>query len=409
MDRRPLEGVRVLDLTIAMAGPLCTQRLGEMGAEVVKIEAPGGGDFSRHAPMAGVTRFGDAMCFTELNQNKRGLVLDLKSEAGRSVLHRMAERADVLVQNFRPRVAAKLGLDWGTLHALNPRLVYGAISGYGAEGPMADRPGQDLLVQAYTGLAMNGGRRGDLPAASPLYMVDVSASHMLCEGVLAALVARGTSGEGQRVDVSMVGAILEMQCQEVATWLAAETPPERGESPQVSIYQEPPYGLYVCAEGFLAIAQAKLPVLAEVLELPRLAELAAARPEDADAAAMTAWRDAVWRALSDRLATAPASHWDGLLDAAGLWCMVVRDYAAFLGDPANARHLTEIDHPVGGRYRSVAPGISFPDAPPPRLRHAPLYAAEGREVLADWGFGAEEVARLTDAGAVVTAEGRDAA
>ncbi|PIV72932.1 MAG: CoA transferase [Rhodobacteraceae bacterium CG17_big_fil_post_rev_8_21_14_2_50_65_11] len=401
--RGPLEGIRVLDLTIAMAGPLCTQRLGEMGADVIKIEAPGGGDFSRHAPMAGVTRFGDAMCFTELNQNKRSLVLDLKSDEGRGVLQALVAEADVLVQNFRPRVARKLGIDYATLGQINPRLVHGSISGYGETGPMADRPGQDLLVQSFCGLTMNGGRRDGLPHPSPLYMVDVTASHMLCEGILAALVARGRTGAGEEVKVTMIGAIMEMQCQEVATFLAAEAAPRRGEAPQVvSVYQEPPYGVFKCAEGFLAIAQADLDVLAHVLDRPDLAALKAARPADADGDAMTDWRDRVYAAFADLLARAPAETWDRRLDEAGVWCMVVNDYTAFLSHPQAADLLVEVEHPVGGRYRSVAPGIGFSGAGRAAPRPAPLYGQHSAGILAEAGFSEEAIERLIAAGVVVS-------
>lgn len=400
---RPLEGVKVLDLTIAMAGPLCTQRLGEMGADVIKIEAPGGGDFSRHAPMAGVTRFGDAMCFTELNQNKRSLVLNLKSDEGRRVLLALLADADVLVQNFRPRVARKLGIDFETLNAVNPRLVYGSISGYGETGPMADRPGQDLLVQSFCGLTMNGGRRDGLPHPSPLYMVDVTASHMLCEGILAALVARGRTNLGQEVRVTMIGAIMEMQCQEVATYLAADAAPQRGQAPQVvSVYQEPPYGVFQCTDGFLAIAQADLDVLARVLDRPDFAALKAARPPDADAAAMTGWRDRVYAAVADLLATDTAGTWDRRLDAAGVWCMVVNDYAAFLSHPQAADLLVEMDHPVGGRYRTVAPGIRFSDAGTVVPRPAPIYGQHSAAILGEAGFAEDEIARLLADGVVVS-------
>src|SRR5690606_2509631 len=195
----PLAGLRVLDLTIALAGPMCSQRLGEMGANIIKIEAPGGGDFSRYSTMAGITKFGDATTFVTLNRNKRSLILDLKAEAGREALYRMVRDADVLIQNFRPRVAGRLGIDYATLSAINPRLVYGSISGYGEDGPLKDRPGQDLLLQSFAGLTLNGGRASELPHPSPLYMVDVSASHLLTEGVLAALVARGVTGRGQEI------------------------------------------------------------------------------------------------------------------------------------------------------------------------------------------------------------------
>lgn len=404
MARRPLEGIKVLDLTIAMAGPLCTQRLGEMGADVIKIEAPGGGDFSRHAPMADITKFGDATCYITLNQNKRSLVLNLKSDAGRQVLYDMVRQADVLVQNFRPRVAAKLGIEYATLRAINARLVYGSINGYGEDGPMKDRPGQDLLLQSFTGLTMNGGRAGELPQASPLYMVDVTASHMVCEGVLAALVARSITGEGQAVSVSMMAAIMEMQCQEITSYLSTDTPPQRGSSPQVSIYQEPPYGIYKCAEGFFSIAQADLDVLADALTLPVLAEKKAARPTDGDGAKLAIWRDEIYQIVASKLLSDTAKNWDGLLAPLGVWCVVVNDYAAFLEHPQAQGRLMDVVHPVGGAYKAVTPAARFSDAACPEVRPAPLYGADSRYVLADFGFASETIDRLVRDGAVLVAE-----
>jgi crotonobetainyl-CoA:carnitine CoA-transferase CaiB-like acyl-CoA transferase len=397
----PLSGIRVLDLTIAMAGPLCTQRLGEMGADIVKIEAPGGGDFSRHAPMAGITRFGDATCFVTLNRNKRSLVLDLKSDAGREVLYRLVADADVFVQNFRPRVAARLGIDYATLSARNPRLVYASISGYGEDGPMKDRPGQDLLVQSFTGLTMNGGTRGGLPAPSPLYMVDTAASHAACEGVLAALVARGRTGRGQEIKVSLLSAIMEMQIQEITSFFAADAPPERGETPQVSLWMEPPYGHYQCKSGVLALAQGDLAVLGNILDLPQLAELKAARPPQAKARAVADWRDAIYGIIAEKLATEPAAHWDELLTGHGIWCGIVRDYADFLTHEQARPHLTRIDHPVGGEYETVAPAIRFSHDPEPSLRAAPLYGADSRDILRQSGFGSGEIETLIEAGVVV--------
>ena len=400
----PLTGLKVLDLTLAMAGPMCSQRMAEMGAGVIKIEAPGGGDFARHAPMAGVTRFGDALCYVTLNRNKTSLVLDLKSDAGRGVLYRMAAGADVLVQNYRPRVAARLGIDFATLTKINPRLVYGSITGYGEEGPMKDRPGQDLLLQAFTGLTFNGGTADGLPQPSPLYMVDVTASHMLCEGVLAALVSRAITGEGQEVKVSMMAAIMEMQCQEVTSFLAADAPPQRGTAPQVSIYQEPPYGVYACAQGHIAIAQADLEVLAPALDLPELAKLKSARPAQADAAALIAWRDRIVTLVAGRLAGDTAGAWDALLAPLGVWCMVVNDYAAFLKHPQAQTVLTRMTHPKGGSYTTVAPGIRFSGHPPAMLTTAPAYGADSRAVLAAEGLAQAEIEALIAAGAVIAGD-----
>ncbi|MBT19003.1 MAG: CoA transferase [Candidatus Thioglobus sp.] len=403
-NRAPLDGLRVLDLTIAMAGPLCTQRLGEMGAEVTKIEAPGGGDFSRYAPMAGVTKFGDAICYVTLNQNKKSLVLNLKSEAGRATLYKMVEQADVLVQNYRPRVASKLGIDFETLSAINPRLVYGSINGYGEDGPLKDRPGQDLLLQCFTGLTMNGGRADGLPQASPLYMVDVTASHMVCEGVLAALVARSVTSKGQEVKVTMMGAIMEMQCQEITSYIAADAPPVRGSSPQVSIYQEPPYGIYDCSEGFFAIAQANLDVLSDALALPELAEMKIARPKQSDGVAVANWRDTIYEIIAGRLNENSAKYWDSLLSPLGVWCMVVNDYDAFLNHPQTQNRLVEIEHPVGGKYTAVKSGIQFSQYHSPVISAAPAYGADSEKVLCSFGFTKDEFSKLVQSGAVYYAD-----
>ncbi len=398
----PLAGLRVLDLTIALAGPMCSQRMGEMGANILKIEAPGGGDFSRYSTMAGITKFGDATTFVTLNRNKRSLILDLKSDAGRDVLYRMVKDADVLIQNFRPRVASKLGIDYMTLSAINPKLVYGSISGYGEDGPLKDRPGQDLLLQSFTGLTMNAGRTTELPHPSPLYMVDVSASHLLTEGVLAALVARATTGRGQEIKVTMISAIMEMQVQELTSYMSSEGPPSRSASPQASIYMEPPYGIYACTDGHLALAQVDLNVLADVIGEPRLRQLKSSRPKQTDGERLKRWRDEIYDAVADHLRENTVAHWDHLLTEHGLWCGVVNDYAAFLAHPQTQRYLTTMTHSKGGDYRTVAPAIRFSGNPEPALRSSPRYGEHSREILLEAGFSVEEVDGLFAANVAVT-------
>jgi crotonobetainyl-CoA:carnitine CoA-transferase CaiB-like acyl-CoA transferase len=405
VNRGPLTGLKVLDLTIALAGPMCTQRMGEMGADIIKIEAPGGGDFSRYSTMAGITRFGDATTFVTLNRNKRSLILDLKSDAGREVLYRMVKDADVLVQNFRPRVASRLGIDYATLSAINPRLVYGSISGYGEDGPLKDRPGQDLLVQSFAGLTMNAGRASELPHPSPLYMVDVSASHLLTEGVLAALVARSATGRGQEIKVTMVSAVMEMQIQELTSYMATDAPPSRSQSPQASIWMEPPYGIYECQDGYLALAQVDLDVLGDVIDVPVLKTLKASRPKQTDSSNLMQWRDDIYNAVADRLRHDSVAHWDQLLSENGLWCGIVNDYAAFLAHPQTQRYLTTMTHRKGGEYRTVAPAIRFSEQPTPVLRGSPGYGEHSRQVLLDWGFTDAEVDGLIDAKVTIAGEG----
>ncbi|MEQ1771460.1 MAG: CaiB/BaiF CoA-transferase family protein [Devosia sp.] len=401
INRGPLTGLKVLDLTIALSGPMCSQRMGEMGADVVKIEAPGGGDFSRYSTMAGITKFGDATTFVTLNRNKRSLVLDLKSNAGREVLYRMVKDADVLIQNYRPRVASKLAIDYRTLSAINPRLVYGSISGYGEDGPLKDRPGQDLLVQSFTGLTMNGGRVSDLPHPSPLYMVDVSASHLLTEGVLAALVSRGITGRGQEIKISMVHAIMEMQIQELTAYMSTEAPPTRSEGPHVSIWMEPPYGIYECKGGYLALAQTDLDKLADVIDAPVLKSLKSGRPKQTDSAALMKWRDDIYGTVADRFRQIDVHELDVRLTEAGFWCGVVNTYEAFLKHPQTQNYLTSMSHSKGGEYRTVAPAIRFSEQPAPKLWGSPVYGEHSREVLRGYGFSEAEIAGFVDSRVVV--------
>jgi crotonobetainyl-CoA:carnitine CoA-transferase CaiB-like acyl-CoA transferase len=388
----PLAGFRVLDLTIALAGPMCTQRLGEMGADVIKVEAPGGGDFSRHNHMAGVVKFGDSICYMTANRNKRSVALNLKSEAGRAALYKLAERADALVQSFRPRVATQLGIDYATLSKVNPRLVCCAINGYGDEGPMRDRPGQDLLLQSFTGLMLNGGAETDLPQASPVYLVDVLTSHLACQGVLAGLIARGRTGRGQEVKVSMLSAIMEAQAQELTAFLSTGAPPRRSRTPAASIYMEPPYGVYRCREGVLSLAQGDLAELAELLGEPALAELKRQRPPQSDVDALARWRDEIYERIARRLATGDARDWDEKLSAHGVWCGVVNDYGTFLAHPQTQGALAEIEHPRAGRFKTVAPAIRFSDDRKPRLAAAPSYGADTLDVLREIGLSDAEIA-----------------
>ena len=226
----PLGGLRVLDLTIAMAGPLATSRLGDLGADVTKIESPAG-DFSRQWPLNGYRHGGDSSAFMMLNRNKRSMIVNLKEEEGRDILYRMARDADILIQNFRPGVDKRLGIDFETLHAINPKLVYVSISGYGDSGPMVDRPGQDLLVQSFSGLTFNAGTRDGLPHPSPIYMIDASASHLAAQAAMAGYIERLKTGKGQHLKVSLLGAALEIQIQEISTYLTSGRMAARSDHP----------------------------------------------------------------------------------------------------------------------------------------------------------------------------------
>jgi crotonobetainyl-CoA:carnitine CoA-transferase CaiB-like acyl-CoA transferase len=393
---RPLDGIRVLDLTLALAGPLCTQRLGDLGAEVIKVEGPDRPDFTRNAPMQDVRLGGETTAYLSLNRNKKSLAVDLKHPDGLAIVQQLAARVDVVVQNFRPGVATRLGGDAERLSAINPRLVYVAISGYGEEGPLVSRPGQDLLVQSISGTLMNAGTADGLPHPAPIYVVDVAASHLACEAVLAGLIERGRTGVGVQAKVSLLEAVLEIQIQEVTTALTTRRLAPRGTSPYASVWMEPPYGIYRCADGFLSIAQSPLSLVAAVLGANELEKLADERPDPSDRAAIDAWRDKVYPVIAARLAqrnTLPTV--EAFLEA-GVWSSEVLDYFGLEAHPQSRELFIDIDHPRAGRMRTLAPSIRFPGRELTPPTPAPSLGEHSDAVLASLGYSAAAIETLRE-------------
>src|SRR5688500_4038725 len=218
-----LNGYRVLDCSIAMAGPFAAQRLGDLGADVIKVE-PVAGEWQRFKAAGGATGNRINVSFLSLNRNKRSLAVDLKSPAGKEVLLELVKTADVFIQNYRPGVAQRLGVDYETLSKINPRLIYVSISGYGETGPYTQRPGQDLLLQGMSGAMLSAGRAGDPPAPAGQYLADAVTAYTAFEGALAALLHRERTGEGQLVQVNMLDAIVAIQMQELSVFTVGNKP-----------------------------------------------------------------------------------------------------------------------------------------------------------------------------------------
>lgn len=396
-----LAGLRIIDLTLAMAGPLSTQRLADMGAEVIKIEGPARPDFTRQAVMADVLLGGETTPYLTLNRNKKSLAIDLKSEAGRAVLYRLVESADALVQNFRPGVADRLGVGYEALRAIRPDLVYVSISGYGDSGPMVERPGQDLLVQSFSGLTWNAGLKDGLPHPSPVYMIDVMASHLASEGVLAGIIRRDRTGQGAEIKVSLLGAALEVQIQELSTYLTTGREAPRGTQPYASTWMEPPYGIYPTADGMLAIAQSSIAAVADVLKSDALKRLAGEKPADPeDRDAINAWRDRIYPAVAEGLKTWTTEDAVQAFFKVGVWSGPVNDYAAVKAHPQFKDYFVSYDHPRAGRITTTAPAIRFSSDPEPVLHGAPALGEDTASILEGLGYSGPEVQALKQAGAV---------
>ena len=396
----PLKGIKVLDLTLALAGPLCTQRLGDMGAEIIKIEAPNRGDFTRTAKMRDVLLGGETTCFLSINRNKKSAAIDLKTPDGQALFFRMVKQADVVIQNMRPGVAERLGITFEALKAHNPKVVYVSISGYGDFGPMLPRPGQDLLVQAFSGTTFNAGTADSLPHPSPVYIVDVAASHNACEAVLAGLIQRDRQGLPVEAKVSLLAAVLEIQIQEITTHMTTGRTGQRGHSPYSSTWMEPPYGIYRTKDGFIALAQSSLSTIAEVLGSAALATLSQTRPDPENDAEMLVWRDAIFPVLQVCLLNEETDDAVTRLDAAGVWCGPVLDYDGLIAHPQSQGLFTQIDHPRAGPIKTLAPAISFSTHHNPELTGAPALGEHTSEVLAGFGLSHVEIDSLLQQGVV---------
>lgn len=391
-----LSGYRVLDCSIAMAGPFAGQRLGDLGADVIKVE-PTTGEWQRHAPAGGARGNQINVSFLSLNRNKRSLAVDLKSEEGRGLLYRLVAESDVFLQNYRPGVAARLGVDYGSLREVNPAIIYVSISGYGEDGPYRDRPGQDLLLQALSGAMMSAGAAGAPPQAAGQYLVDAVTASTAFEAVLAALLHRERTGEGQQVSVNMLDVITTLQMQEISVFTMGGVPQERSAEPHAHVYIRSPYGTFATSDGYLALAMPHLPTLGALIGEESFAEF------DGEVDGWTR-RDEIFAKVADRLRERSTREWLDLLQPAGVWVAPVYSYADLVADEQIAHNGTfvEYDHPTEGRVKTPGFPYRFSKTPARVDRGAPLTGEHTRDILEELGLDGSEIDALTDAGVVVS-------
>ncbi len=314
---RPLEGLLVLDFAQFLAGPFAATRLADLGARVIKIERPGTGDICRHLYISNLSLDGDSTLFHSINRNKQSYAADLKNPADLAKVKQLIAKADVLIQNFRPGVMDRIGLGAEACAAINPRLVYGVVTGYGSKGPWVDLPGQDLLAQSRSGLVHLNGNADQPPLPFGLSVADLTASAHLVQGILAALVRRGVTGKGGLVEVSLLESILDLQFELTTTFLNdGGKAPQRSAVNNGNAYLGAPYGIYATADGYLALAMGSIVKLGELLELPALATFS-------DPQTWFTRRDEIKKLIADHLTTRPTAHWIARLEPADYWCAEV--------------------------------------------------------------------------------------
>lgn len=328
----PLAGLRVLDFSQFLAGPSCALRMADLGADVIKVERPQGGDLCRQLVVADQRVGEDSALFHTINRNKRSFAADLKRPEDLALVKQLVARADVMIHNFRPGVMERIGLDFEAVQALNPRLVYAAVTGYGDEGPWRDKPGQDLLVQSLSGMAwLSGGGGEDAPPVpAGLSIVDMTTGAHLLQGILALLLRRGVTGRGGRVDASLLESALDLQFEPFTAYLNGAGAPRRSAVNHANVHAAAPYGIYRTADGFLALAMGAMDELARLVQCEPLAGLAADR---------TGWyrdRDELKRVLQEHLLSQGTAHWLQLLEPAGVWCADVLTWPRLMEHPGFA-------------------------------------------------------------------------
>lgn len=382
-----LDGIRIADFSQWMQGAWGTQKLADMGADVVKVEPPSG-EAQRAAAAGGELYHEESLWFLAMNRNKRSLPLNLKDERGHEVAMRLVEGADVLIENFRPGVMERLGLDYETVREVNPEIVYVSASGFGQDGPYVDRPGQDLLAQAMTGLAANTGRRDDPPIPAGTFFGDELSATNLALYTAIALVHRERTGEGQRVEVNLLDSMVDAQCQEITAALNMDREFERSETNLAHPMTLAPYGIYETADGYIAISLSPLEDVAAELDV----ELPAV---DSDVEIYHR-RDDIHRAIEARTreeATEPLL--ERLLEAS-LWVTKVEDYDD-LPDNPQVQHngmLVDVEHPNAGRITTTGIPATLSETPGEIRRDPPVLGEHTDEVLADIGYDDEEIASL---------------
>jgi len=321
-DDLPLNGLVVLDMSQFLSGPYCSLRLLDLGARVIKIERPDGGDLSRRLYLSDTEIGGDSTLFHAINRGKESLAIDLKNKDDLTALRKLIDQADVLIQNFRPGVIGRLGLDYEAVKQINPRIVYASISGYGEEGPWVDRPGQDLLAQSRSGVMWLNGDEEQGPVPFGLAVADMLAGAAACQGILAALVKRGVTGKGSHVETSLLEALVDFQFEVLTTYLNdGGRLPKRSNFRSAHAYLSAPYGVYPAKDGFLAIAMTPIPKLAELLGLQNELTPYADKP-----ASWFGERDNIKQIIAKRVATKTIDEWLAVLEPADIWCAKVLNW-----------------------------------------------------------------------------------
>lgn len=386
---RPLEDVTIADFSQMQQGAWATMKLADMGANVIKIEPPHG-DLIRGFAMGGELYNGVSAAYLAMNRNKRSITLDLKTEEGIEVAKDIIRDADVLFENFRPGVMDRFDLGYEDVQAINDELVYVSASGWGTTGPYAERPGQDLLAQAVSGLAKATGRKNDPPTAAGTFVCDAHSATVLAFHTLAALRQRDRTGEGQKIEGDLLSAGVDLQAQEVTATLNTDVELERSEAGVAHVASGAPYAIYETTDDYLAMSFANLPALAEEYDLEPLCDYG--NPNE-----LHEHRDAVVRQVQEAIGDESTDELVERLTDIGMWVARVNHYEDVVDDPQVNHNdmVVELDHPELDTFETTGipvrmSGADYEFSPPPML------GENSEEILSELGYDEEQIASLSD-------------
>ena len=384
-----LDGVSVADLTMGLAGPYCTMLLGDLGAEVIKVEPPERGDYGREGAYGG-------HLFRSCSRNKKSLTLDLSKEEGKQILHRLIKKSDVFVQSYKPSTLPKLGIDYETLRKINPRLVYCSISGYGMDGPYKERPGFDLVGQAVSGLLYTYATNDSL--VYPIALADLSVSMSAVQAILAALIARERTGTGQHVETSLLESAMNLLAYLAPEFFDLGRPIDKG-SRELGVGF---LGAYLASDSKFLVIQAfidrifdrmaTIPELKHIIEDPRFRSWALRRTHCKELSA----------SFREVIRTKPRDYWLSTLLQADVPCAPVLRFDEALRDPQveHRKMIVELKHPTKGTVKNIAPPWKFSETPPLMRLPPPLLGEHTLEILESLGYSRREIDELGAKGVI---------
>ncbi|MCY9668378.1 CoA transferase [Paenibacillus alginolyticus] len=386
MDRA-LADIKVLDFTHLLQGPFATQMLGDLGADVIKVERKGSGDSYRAWTFLKYWVGGtESPCYMAFNRNKRSLALDLKSQEAKEIIYKLVEECDIVVENFRPGVMAKLGFGYEDLKKINPSIIYCSSTGYGQDGPYVNRPGQDLMIQALSGLTTLTGRKDAPPIPLGTGIADQLGAYNIVYGLLSSLYYREKTGKGQKLEINLYQCLLTHQLQEFAVTLNSGKLFERPQSGIAHPGQSAPFGIYQTADGYMCISVNPIPLLAEVLGDEGLIEY-----DNPDT--LYDKRDEVFFRIQASVVKQTTAYWVEKMLEKDMWVSEVKTHLEVETDP-QAVHLdafTSYSHPTAGEVRTVNIPVKFSETPGDIRSHPPLIGEHNEEILRGLGYSEDAI------------------